>query len=246
MIKLILISTILILGGLTNISWAKNSFEKDYIETSEGELEIVFIGHGTLVLIFKGITIHIDPWSKLADYQQLPRADIILITHEHADHLDLKAINLIKKEDTVIILTEACSEQEVQGLVMRNGDSLTINNIERTAVPAYNIRHKRDNGEPFHPKGRGNGYLLNFEGLVVYIAGDTENIPEMADLKDIDIAFLPMNLPYTMTVAMVAEAAKTIQPKILYPYHYGNSDTDQLVEMLKDQQNIEVRIRKMS
>ncbi|MGD9552574.1 MAG: MBL fold metallo-hydrolase, partial [Candidatus Caldatribacteriota bacterium] len=99
---------------------------------------------------------------------------------------------------------------------------------------------------PFHPKGIGNGYIVNFADLTVYIAGDTENIPEMADLKDIDLAFLPMNLPYTMTPEMVAEAAKLIKPKILYPYHFGNTDTDKLIELLKEEKDMEIRIRKMS
>ncbi len=244
MLKIVLI--LLMFLGLVNISGAQSSFEKDCFDTSDGELEITFIGHGTLMLTFQGKVIHIDPWGNLADYHPLPQADIILITHEHTDHLDLKAIDIIKKDDTFIILTEACLEQTAQGTVMKNGDTLIIEGIEISSVPAYNIEHKRDNGEPFHPKGRGNGYILNFAELTVYIAGDTENIPEMADLQNIDIAFLPMNLPYTMTPEMVADAAKIIKPRILYPYHFGNSDTSKLIELLKDWKDIEIRIRKMS
>ena len=237
---------VLILFGLVKASKAQSLFEKDCFATSEGELEITFIGHGTLMLTFQDRVIHIDPWSNLADYSLLPKADIILITHEHGDHLDLQAIDILKKEDTAIVLTEACLDETTQGLPMKNGDNLIINGVEINAVPAYNIEHKRDNGEPFHPKGRGNGYVLNFSELTAYIAGDTENIPEMSDLQNIDIAFLPMNLPYTMTPEMVAEAAKTIKPKILYPYHFGNSDIGKLVDLLKDQKDIEIRIRKMS
>jgi L-ascorbate metabolism protein UlaG (beta-lactamase superfamily) len=237
---------VLILFGLAKVSKAQPLLEKDCFATSEGELEITFIGHGTLMLTFQDKVIHIDPWSNLADYRLLPKADIILITHEHGDHLDLQAIDIIKKEGTAIVLTEACLDETTQGLPMKNGDNLIINGIEINAVPAYNIEHKRDNGEPFHPKGRGNGYVLNFAELTIYIAGDTENIPEMSDLQNIDIAFLPMNLPYTMTPEMVAEAAKTIKPTILYPYHFGNSDTSELIELLKDQRDIEIRIRKMS
>jgi L-ascorbate metabolism protein UlaG (beta-lactamase superfamily) len=182
----------------------------------------------------------------LADYNQLPEADIILLTHEHYDHLDLNAISSTKKKDTSIVLTEACSETIDGGLVLKNGDIKTVKGIKIEAVPAYNVKHKRDNGQPFHPKGMGNGYIINFVDFRVYVAGDTEDIPEMKEIKDIDIAFLPMNLPYTMTPEMVADAAKIIRPKILYPYHYGNTDTNQLIELLKDQKDIEVRIRRMS
>ncbi len=244
MLKVVLI--LLMFLGLVNISVAQSSFEKDYFKTSKGELEITFIGHGTLMFSFQGKVIHIDPWGNLADYSQLPQADILLITHEHNDHLDLNTVELIKKQDTVILLTEACFQQISQGIIMKNGDIQIVKDIEIAAVPAYNIKHKRDNGEPFHPKGRGNGYVLKFAELSVYIAGDTENIPEMADLKNIDIAFLPMNLPYTMTPEMVADAAKSINPKILYPYHFGNTDTSKLIELLKDEKDIEIRIKKMS
>jgi L-ascorbate metabolism protein UlaG (beta-lactamase superfamily) len=113
------------------------------------------------------------------------------------------------------------------------------------AVPAYNLIHKRDNGQPFHPQGHGNGYIITFGDRNVYVAGDTENIPEMKKLKDIDVAFLPMNLPYTMTPEMVADAAQAFQPKILYPYHYGETDTSKLGALLKDTKGIEFRIRRM-
>ena len=224
----------------------KDFLEKDTFQTSEGELEITFIGHGTIIFTFQDKVIHLDPWSDLADYNQLPKADIVLITHEHHDHLDLNAIEGIKKEDTLVVLTELCSEKIDTGLIMKNGDVQTLKDIIIEAVPAYNIQHKRDNGQHFHPKGAGNGYILTFGELRVYVAGDTENIPEMKDIEKIDIAFLPMNLPYTMTPEMVADAAKMVKPKILYPYHFGNMDTNQLIELLKDQKELEVRIRKMS
>ena len=111
------------------------------------------------------------------------------------------------------------------------------------AVPAYNLEHKRPDGKPFHPKGEGNGYVLTFGGKRVYVAGDTENIPEMEALRDIDIAFLPMNLPYTMTPEMVAAAARAFKPKVLYPYHYGDTDPQKLVDLLKDLPAVEVRVR---
>jgi L-ascorbate metabolism protein UlaG (beta-lactamase superfamily) len=221
-------------------------FESDVIQTSAGDLTITFLGHGSLILAFNGQIIHIDPFGQVADYAKLPKADVILVTHEHGDHLDLGALKCVRGEDTAVVLTETCARQVKSGIVMRNGDTRTVKGIAIEAVPAYNVVHKRGNEQPFHPKGIGNGYVLTFGDKRVYVAGDTENIPEMKALQDIDCAFLPMNLPYTMTPEMVADAAKTIQPKILYPYHYGETDTSRLVELLKDQPETEVRIRKMA
>jgi L-ascorbate metabolism protein UlaG (beta-lactamase superfamily) len=142
-------------------------------------------------------------------------------------------------------LTEICAQRNANGLVMKNGDVQKVMGLKIEAIPAHNLIHKRENGSPFHPKGDGNGYVITFGDKKVYVAGDTENIPEMKNLKDIDVAFLPMNLPYTMTPEMVADAVKSFNPKILYPYHYGNTDLHQLVELLKDQKETDVRNRKM-
>jgi L-ascorbate metabolism protein UlaG (beta-lactamase superfamily) len=128
---------------------------------------------------------------------------------------------------------------------MRNGDVETIDGLKIEAVPAYNIVHERSSGNPYHPKGRGNGYIITFGDKRVYVAGDTENTPEMKSLKNIDVAFLPMNIPFTMTPEMVADAAKAFEPKILYPYHYGQTNPQELVKLLKDSKNIEVRVRDM-
>ena len=224
----------------------KLNFETDLIQTSAGDLVITFIGHGTLMLTFEDKVFHIDPFSKLTDYAALPKADVILITHEHMDHLDLTALENIRTDKTQIVLTEICATQVSGGTVLGNGDEHTIHGVKIEAVPAYNIIHKRENGQPFHPKGMGNGYILTFGDTRLYIAGDTENIPEMKELKDIEIAFLPMNLPYTMTPEMAADAAKSFGPKVFYPYHFGNTDTGELVELLKDEEEIEVRVRKMA
>jgi L-ascorbate metabolism protein UlaG (beta-lactamase superfamily) len=225
---------------------AHEQFESDVIQTSTGDLTITFLGHGSLILAFNGQIIYVDPFSRVADYAKLPKADVILVTHEHGDHLDPGALNSVRVEDTAVVLTETCAGQVKGGIVMRNGDTRTVKGIAIEAVPAYNIIHKRDNGQPFHPEGVGNGYILTCGDKRVYVAGDTENTPEMKALRDIDCAFLPMNLPYTMTPEMVADAAKTIKPTILYPYHYGETDTSRLVELLKDQPETEVRIRKMA
>lgn len=226
-------------------AFAEDSFEKDTIKTSEGNLEITFIGHGTLVFNFNGIIIHADPWGKLADYSRLPKADIILVTHHHSDHFDPQAIEKIRTDSTELIITKLCSDKISGGIIMKNGDVKTIKGIKIEAVPAYNLVHKRDNGEPFHVKGECNGYVVSFGDKKVYIAGDTENTPEMKNLKEVDIAFLPMNLPYTMTPEMVADAAKAFKPKILYPYHYGETDVSKLVNLMKNVNDVDVRIRKM-
>lgn len=221
-------------------------FEKDVFKTSEGELAITFIGHGTLMLEFNGKVIHVDPVSQYADYESMPKANLVLITHEHGDHLDPKAIDAIKKEATRIVLTESCSPKYTGTDVMKNGDTKVFGTITIEAVPAYNLRNMRSDGTPFHPKGRGNGYVIRFADKKVYIAGDTENVPEMADLVDIDVAFLPMNLPYTMTPEMCADAARLFHPKVLYPYHFGETDTGELVQLLENDKDIEVRIRKLN
>jgi L-ascorbate metabolism protein UlaG (beta-lactamase superfamily) len=235
-----LLSLIIVLSAL-----AQKGFETDVIKTSAGDLKVTFVGHGTLMFNFGGKVIHVDPYSALTDYNILPKADMILLTHEHRDHLDLKALNIVRTGKTVVVLTETCAKQVQGGIVMMNGDLKTAEGLKIEAVPAYNIVHKRDTGQPFHPKGVGNGYIITFGDKRVYVAGDTENVPEMKGLKKIDIAFLPMNLPYTMTPEMVAEAAKAFKPKILYPYHFGETDTSKLVSLLKGTPEIEVRIRNM-
>jgi L-ascorbate metabolism protein UlaG (beta-lactamase superfamily) len=242
MLSKILLAIILLLT--IQIS-AQNQFEKDIIKTSAGDLEITFIGHGTLMFTFNGIVIHVDPYNKLGEYSTLPKADIILITHHHGDHFDPEAIKKIRKENTTVILTELCADKFEGGNVMKNGDVKTIGEIQIEAVPAYNLVHMRDNGEPLHIKGTCNGYVITFADKNVYVAGDTENTPEMKALEDIDIAFLPMNLPYTMTPEMVADAAKAFKPKILYPYHFGETDVSKIVDLMKDEKEIEVRVRKM-
>jgi L-ascorbate metabolism protein UlaG (beta-lactamase superfamily) len=225
--------------------FSQDIYESDIITTSEGDLKIMFIGHGSLMFAFKNHIIHVDPYSKAADYKTLPPADIILITHEHSDHLDAKALAPVKKTATKMIMTQLCFDKLKEGAVMKNGDTKTESGITIEAVPAYNIVNKRADGQAYHPKGSGNGYILTFGDKRIYIAGDTENVPEMKALKNIYCAFLPMNLPYTMTPEMTADAAKTLKPKILYPYHFGDTDTSKLVALLKSEKNIEVRIRKM-
>ena len=223
----------------------KTTFESDVLKTAKGDIKLTFIGHGTLMLEFDGKVVHIDPVSDYADYARQPKADLILITHEHGDHLDPRAVAQIATDKTAIILTEACRARLGKGSVMKNGDKTTAAGFAIEAVPAYNIKHTRPDGAPFHPKGAGNGYVIACGETKIYVAGDTENIPEMAALEGIEVAFLPMNLPYTMTPEMVAAAAKSFKPKILYPYHYGKTDPRALVDLLAGEKDIEVRIREL-
>jgi len=224
---------------------AQQGLESDIIKTSAGDLKITFIGHGSLMFAFGGKIIHVDPVSKEADYTQLPKADLILLTHHHGDHLDAKALDILRTEKTQLILTEICAQRVKGGRVMKNGEVKNIDGLKIEAVPAYNLVHMRGEGNPYHPKGEGNGYVITFGDKRVYVAGDAENTPEMKKLEKIDIAFLPMNLPFTMTPEMVADAAKVFKPKVLYPYHFGDTDTAKLLGLLKDRQEIEVRIRKL-
>jgi len=224
---------------------AQGALETDTIRTSEGDLAIAFLGHGSLMLSFGGKILHVDPVSKEADYGKLPKADLVLVTHEHSDHLDLKAIETIRTGKTAIVANENAAKQVPGSVAMKNGETKAVQGIRIEAVPAYNLVQMRSPGNPFHPRGVGNGYILALGDKRLYIAGDSENTPEMKSLKNIDIAFVPMNLPYTNTPEMVADAAKAFRPKILYPYHYGETDTAKLVSLLKEEKEIEVRIRRM-
>ncbi len=214
--------------------------QADRFETDAGELTITFLGHGTLMLQLGAAVIHVDPVSRYADYSKMPRADIILVTHEHGDHLDPAAIEKVRAPQTVIVANEHSAAKAPGARVMRNGESATIKGIGIEAVAAYNTTQARSQ---FHPKGRDNGYLLSLGGRRVYIAGDTEDIPEARALKDIAIAFLPMNLPYTMTPEQTASLARAIRPGVLYPYHYGDTDPGRLVALLAGEKDIEVRVR---
>jgi L-ascorbate metabolism protein UlaG (beta-lactamase superfamily) len=144
-----------------------------------------------------------------------------------------------------VVHTVLCEGAIDGGLAMRNGDVTAVQGIGVEAVPAYNLVHQRELGDPFHRCGDGNGYLLTFGGTRVLVAGDTENTPELKALRDVDVAFLPMNLPYTMTPEQVADAAMAFRPKVLYPYHTGDTDTGRLVELLQGEKEIEVRIRRL-
>jgi L-ascorbate metabolism protein UlaG (beta-lactamase superfamily) len=210
-------------------------------KTSKGDLKITPIIHSSIMFQFDDMVIYVDPIAR-ADYSNFPRADIILITHHHGDHLDVDLINKLKKPDTSIIASEACGEKLSDYIVMKNGDKKEIRGLQIEAIPAYNLVRERRPGEKFHPRGEGNGYIITFADKRVYIAGDTECIPEMKGLKDIDIAFIPINLPYTMPPEEAAECIKHFHPRIVYPYHQGKSDPQIVADLLKGEKDIEVRV----
>jgi L-ascorbate metabolism protein UlaG (beta-lactamase superfamily) len=236
---------ILILLTMTATAFTQDKPAVDKINTSAGIVEIYFIGHASLMFNVSNFIIHVDPVRSSGNYEGLPKADLILVTHEHYDHLDKNLIANLR-EDGTVMLCNANSAAEVKwAQAMKTGDKKVVSNITVEAVPAYNIVNMRAPGQPFHPKGVGIGFIITIGDKRFYIAGDTENTPEMKALKNIDVAFLPMNLPFTMTPEMVADAARAFKPGILYPYHYGDTDTDKIVKLLSGS-GIEVRIRKMN
>ena len=238
-----LVCTLAVVAGVGLCGTAEAATpSSDEFATSGGPLRITFIGHGSLRFDWGGKIIYVDPYGKVGDYGSMPPADLVLLTHDHPDHLDPDALAKVAGPDTPLVLTGPCLERLGRGTVLENGQTTTVLGIPIEAVPAYNIVHKRETGVPYHPRGRGNGYVLTFGDKRVYVAGDTEDIPEMAERKNIDIAFLPMNLPFTMTPEMAAHAATLFRPKVLYPYHYGETDPQRLVELLKGE-GIEVRVR---
>ena len=220
-------------------------YEVDVFNTKSGKTVTFYaLTHASIRIQYDGMEIEVDPVTKLGnkviDYASMPKADYIFVTHEHGDHFDKEAIKVLTGESTQLVMNKRCEEMyDDDCAVLNNDQSATFGVIKVEAVPAYNTTEGRTQ---FHPKGRDNGYILTIDGLRIYIAGDTEDIPEMSAIKDIDIAFLPCNQPYTMTPDQLVRAAKIIKPKVLFPYHYGQTDVSGIPEMLKDE-GIDVRIR---
>jgi len=231
--------------GLTTACGQNDSYEVDEFKTKSGKtVRFHALVHASIRMQYDGREIQIDPVTKLGnrtiDFTAMPKADILFVTHEHGDHFDKNAIKLLSNEKTQLIMNKRCTDMYEAGRAMANGDKIQLaDDITVEAVPAYNISEGRTQ---FHPKGRDNGYILTVDGLRIYIAGDTEDIPEMATIQDIDIAFLPCNQPYTMTTDQLVKAAKTIKPKVLFPYHYGQTNVSALPAQLQSE-GIDVRIR---
>jgi L-ascorbate metabolism protein UlaG (beta-lactamase superfamily)/rhodanese-related sulfurtransferase len=236
-------------GGITAWKDAKmpvstESYEVDVFKTKSGKtVKMHALMHSCIRIEFDGREIQIDPVGKMGnrtiDYAAMPKADYILVTHEHGDHYDASAIKQLTGANTQLIMNKRCADMYGSGLVLANYQSATLDEITIEAVPAYNTT---EGHTQFHPKNRDNGYVLTLDGLRIYIAGDTEDIPEMANIKDIDIAFLPCNQPYTMTPEQLIRAAKMIKPKVLFPYHYGQTNVSTIPSQLKEE-GIDVRIR---
>ena len=221
------------------------TYEVDAFKTKSGKtMKFHALVHASIRMQYDGKEIEIDPVAKLGektiDYAAMPKADYLLVTHEHFDHFNQEAIKMLSGEKTRFITNKRCAEMYGSGEVMVNGDKIQIaDDFTVEAVPAYNTT---EGHTQFHPKGRDNGYILTIDGLRIYVAGDTEDIPEMEAIKDIDIAFLPCNQPYTMTTEQLVRAAKIIKPKVLFPYHYGQTDFSGVPAQLQSD-GIDVRIR---
>lgn len=222
-----------------------DKYEVEQFTTDSGKLVwLTLIKHGSVEIEYAGLSIQVDPvgeFGKHTDYAaEFPKADVILVTHEHRDHFEDSTITVLFKEDTRLILNQTSANMIGRGEVVGNGQSLELpEGILLEAVPAYNTTPGR---EKFHPKGNGNGYVLTIDGFRIYIAGDTEDIPEMAGLKDIDVALLPVNQPFTMTVEQCVKAANMFKPKVLIPYHFSQTDISSIPEQLPD---IKVLLRQM-
>ena len=234
----------ILLGCLTAAGCNAAQKVDEFTTKSGKKVTITCIKHASIEINYDGTEIQIDPVGAgvrpITDYNQFPKANIILITHEHKDHFEREAIACVRTPATTIYSNTAVYNMFRNSLPLKNGDSITYRqDITIKAVPAYNYT---EDHTQFHPKGRDNGYILSLDGLRIYVAGDTEDIPEMADIKDIDIAFLPCNQPYTMTIDQLVKAAKTINPKVLFPYHYSQTPISQAVMKLGGS-GIDVRIR---
>lgn len=235
---------ILIFLAMTTFAFNQVHPASDILKTSAGDVEMHFVGHGSLMFSLAGFIIHVDPVRSSGSYVIPPEADLILVTHEHGDHLDTKLIGDLHKKETIMLCNGNSKAKVLWARAMKAGDKIQVSSITIEALHAYNIVNLRAPGQPFHPMGSGLGFILSIGDKKIYVAGDTENTPEMKSLKDIDVAFLPMNLPYTMTPEMVADAAMAFKPKILYPYHFGETNTEKLVQLLKNT-DIEIRIRNL-
>ncbi len=229
---------------------ATSNRQADVMQTSQGELRITPLYHGSVMLEWAGKVIHVDPWSQ-GDYTGIPQADMFVITHTHRDHLDPAMIDKLKKPGTIIVGPPAvidtlnCAPACGQAETVTDAEKKTVMGITFEGVPMYNIVQGSAPGMPFHHKGIGSGYILNFGDTRVYFSGDTECTTEMKALKNISVAFLAMNPPRTESTLEAAECAKAFKPKIVYPYHYRGSNTQEFADALKNTTGVEVRLRKL-
>ena len=215
----------------------------DKIKTAKGDLEVHPVRHGTVVFNWNGKTVFVDPVGSAALFKPYGVPDLVLVTDIHGDHFNKGTLEAIVKDKTVVITPEAVAALAPEGLKKRittlaNGKLVEKLGVKIEAVPMYNLTAARLR---FHNKGRGNGYVMTFGGKRVYVSGDTEDIPEMRALKNIDVAFVCMNLPYTMTPEQAADAVREFKPKVVYPYHYRGSDTAQFKKLVGDASEVRLR-----
>jgi L-ascorbate metabolism protein UlaG (beta-lactamase superfamily) len=207
--------------------------------TSAGVLELTPIQHASILIRAGGKVMYIDPAQ--GSYEGLPQADYILITDIHGDHMVPDLVAKLKKPDTIILAPEAVAEKVPGSTIIGNGQTKSIGAFTVEAIPMYNLKPAA-NGTLYHPKGRGNGYILTYGGKRFYFSGDTEGTPEVRALRNIDVAFVCMNLPFTMTPEAAADAVKAFHPAVVYPYHYRGSDTQAFAKALEGT-GIDVRLR---
>ncbi|MCC9138268.1 MBL fold metallo-hydrolase [Pontibacter silvestris] len=242
-----------ILALLFSIAFLRASAQNaspDQVDTKKGPLTIQPIEHASLVLTWNNRTIYVDPTGGAEAYEGIKSPDMILLTDIHGDHLDKETLKALSTKNAVVIAPKAVADQlpenlQQQAVVLNNGESTTQLDIPVKAIAMYNLP---ENADAMHPKGRGNGYVLNIGGKKIYLSGDTEGTPEMRSLKNIDVAFICMNLPYTMDVDQAANAVLDFKPKIVYPYHYrgknGLSDVERFKKMVNEKsKQIEVRLK---
>lgn len=226
---------------LASLSSHAQYWQKDTLTTSKGNLEIEVVGHCFLHFTYNRMNIYVDPIPNVADMTRLPKADLILITHDHRDHLNTDAIEFLSKPGTMVVASKSCIPKMNVGHFLDNGMQITYNDIYIKAVAAYNVVNLRPDDIPFHPKGDGNGYFMVFGDKTVYISGDTEYIDEMRTFMKPDAAFITIMMPFTMDENMFVQTVKKLKPKILYPLYY-NIDIKSLVEKLSAQMP-EIKIR---
>ncbi len=227
------------MGGVTLLPYAAQAAGHEAantFKTATGEIKIHPVAHASFVMETPAGTIYNDPVGEVSAYAAFPRPDLIVVTHHHGDHLNVDTLSGLVGADTKIIINQTAfdalpADLQARATVMVNGDETTFGTVGITAIPAYNLTEDR---LKYHPKGRDNGYVLGIDGTTVYIAGDTEDIPEMRALTGIDIAFVPFNLPYTMDEAAAASAVAAFAPTYCYPYHYRDSDPAKFAALLSE------------
>lgn len=231
------------IGSITLLPYMARaaSHSSDVFSTNAGDIKIHPVSHASFVMETPSGTIYVDPVGEASAYSDFPEAELVLITHEHGDHYKAETLSALVKDNTQIIINPAVhgmmpEDLKAKATQIANGESAQFKTVNIDAIPAYNLTEER---KKFHPQGRDNGYVLGFDGFRVYVSGDTEDVPEMRSLENIDLAFVCMNLPFTMDAKAAASAVAEFKPKYVYPYHYrgrdgGTQDPEEFAKLLGD------------